>query len=336
VEIPALHGCMLEIFDRVGMQAEYAEHIVAVLLDSELRGHDHHGVHLVRYVTTEIQRGVLSAAPNVTLLRETGSTLLMDGDRGIVTPALQAMRWCVDHAHAGVAIEGVRNCQPVALGFYVRVAAEAGMLGFAYANAVPSVAPSGGRTATIGTNPLAYGAPTGHHGPIVFDASMTAIAGMAVQLAAEDGRTLPDGVLLDSDGRPTTDPAARALGGLMAPLGYPHAAHKGFSLALMVEVLAGGLTGAAVGRELIAAPGTFGCTFSPSTRSRLCPETSSAREWMSWQSKSNRPTAPTGQTSCSCRESAASADVASLSLGKAFRSPHTPGVCSVPSVHPWA
>jgi len=261
VRISALHECMVATFERAGMQKEYAEQIVAVLLDSELRGHESHGVHLVRYVTDEVRRGVLHPRPNVATISETDRALHLDGDGGIVAPAAQAMRWCIQHARGGLAVAGVRNCQPIALGFYVRMAAEAGLIGFGCVNAIPSVAPPGGRTPTLGTNPFAYAAPTGQHGAVVFDAATTTIAGMAVTLAAEDGRELPDGVLLDSDGRPTTDPTARARGGLMAPLGYPHATHKGFGLALMVEVLAGALTGAAIGREILEAPGAFGCTF---------------------------------------------------------------------------
>ncbi len=262
IPISGLRACMVNAFARVGIPAEFGEQIATMLLDGELRGHESHGVHLVRYVTEEVRRGVLNAQPNITTVHETSEALLLDGDRGIVVPAVQAMRWCLERVKAGspMAVAGVRNCQPVALGFYVRMAAEAGMLGFACTNAIPSVAPPGGRTATVGTNPFAYGVPTGHHGAVVFDAATTALAGMAVQLAAEDGRELPRDVLLDQDGYPTTDPSARSRGGSMAPLGYPAAAHKGFGLAVMVEILAAVLTGAAIGRDLLDSPGRFGCT----------------------------------------------------------------------------
>jgi len=260
VRIGDLRACVAAAFERVGLTVEDAEQVADVLLDSELRGHESHGVYLVQFLTDEVRRGALNGRPNITALRETDSALLLDGDRGLVVPVVEATRWCLESARGSMAVAGIRSCQPVAPGFYARMVAEAGLVGFACVNAVPSVAPPGGRTPTVGTNPFAYAVPSGHHGTVVFDAATTTTAGFAVQLAAESGRQLPEGVLLDHRGHATTDPSARARGGLMAPLGYPNAAHKGFGLALMVEVLAGALAGAAVGREILEGPGAFGCT----------------------------------------------------------------------------
>jgi LDH2 family malate/lactate/ureidoglycolate dehydrogenase len=170
------------------------------------------------------------------------------------------MRWCIERARQrkGMAVAGIRNSQPIVPGFYVRMAAEAGLIGFACANAIPMIAPPGGRTPTFGTNPLAYAIPAGRHPPVVLDVATTTGAAFKVRLAAQRNRPVPEGMILDREGRPTTDPEEFVRGGLMAPLGSPAAPHKGFGLALVIDALAGVLTGAAFARDLASEPATAG------------------------------------------------------------------------------
>jgi len=141
------------------------------------------------------------------------------------------------------------------------MAAEAGLIDFACANAIPMVAPPGGRTPTFGTNPIAYAIPAGHHPPMVLDVATTTGAAFKVRLAAQRNRPVPEGMILDREGRPTTDPNEFVRGGLMAPLGSPAAPHKGFGLALVIDVLAGILTGAAFARDFPSEHATAGNTF---------------------------------------------------------------------------
>lgn len=120
------------------------------------------------------------------------------------------------------------------------------------------VAPPGGRTAVFGTNPFAYGIPAGRHQPVVLDVATTVISMQKVRVAAQEGKPMPEGVSFDRGGRPTTDPAEFFDGGLMAPLGNPHAPHKGFGLALLVDALAGVLSGAGFAQGVAGgAPGNF-------------------------------------------------------------------------------
>jgi LDH2 family malate/lactate/ureidoglycolate dehydrogenase len=146
-------------------------------------------------------------------------------------------------------------------GFYARMAAEAGLIGFACANAVPMVAPPGGRTPTLGTNPFAYAIPAGRYPPVVLDVATTTGAAFKVRLAAQRDRPVPEGMILDGEGRPTTDPNEFVRGGLMAPLGSPAAPHKGFGLGLVFDALAGVLTGAAFARDFPSEPATAGNAF---------------------------------------------------------------------------
>jgi len=205
----------------------------------------------------------MNPRPAVTVLRETGNTLFLDGDHGFVMPAIRAMRWCIERAREtrGIAIAGIRHRQPIVPGYYARMAADAGLIGFGCVNANPLVAPPGGRTAVLGTNPVAYAFPTSRDLPFVLDMATTTAAAYQVRLAAAGGKSLPEGVLLDGDGRASTDPSIFPRKGRLAPLGWPAAGHKGFGLGLVVDALAGILTGSSFGRHLGAEPWDNGSSF---------------------------------------------------------------------------
>jgi len=259
VRIEDLRHCLIAAFERLELPREDAEQVAEVLLDSELRGHESHGVHLLGFLA-DAYRGGMNPRPRIRVLRETEGALLLDGDRSHVVGAVRAMRWCIERAREGkgMAVAGVRNSQPIVLGFYARMAAEAGLIGFACANAIPMVAPPGGRTPTFGTNPFAYAVPAGRHPPVVLDVATTTGAAFKIRLAAQRNRPVPEGMILDREGRPTTDPNEFVRGGLMAPLGSPAAPHKGFGLALVIDALAGVLTGAAFARDFPSEPATAG------------------------------------------------------------------------------
>ena len=128
---------------------------------------------------------------------------------------------------------------------YCAQAAEAGCIGFTCTNAFPKVAPFGGKRPVLGTNPLGFGCPTISGVPVLVDMSTAAFAGSSARKSSGAGGQLPPGVALDADGQPTTDPSAVAKGCLL-----PAAGPKGFGLALMVEILSGVLSGAAIGQEV--------------------------------------------------------------------------------------
>jgi len=261
VRIEDLRHCLVAAFERLELPPEDAEQVADVLVDSELRGHESHGVHLLGFLV-EAYRGGMNPRPRVRVLRESEGALLLDGDRSHVVGAVRAMRWCIKRARElkGMAVAGVRNSQLIVPGFYARMAAEAGLIGFACANGIPMVAPPGGRTPTFGTNPLAYGIPAGRDPPVVLDMATTTGAAFKLRLAAQGNHPVPDGMVLDTEGHPTTDPNEFVQGGLMAPLGSPAAPHKGFGLALVIDALAGVLTGAAFARDLASEPPTAGNT----------------------------------------------------------------------------
>jgi LDH2 family malate/lactate/ureidoglycolate dehydrogenase len=247
VRIDDLRRSLAVAFERLGLPPGDAEGLAGLLLDSELRGHPDHGVAALGVLARFYRDGTLNPRPRVRVLHETDGAILLDGDRGAGPGApTRAMRWCIDRARQrkGMAVAAVRDWQLLVAAPYVRLAADAGLIGFACTNFVPLVAPPGGRTAVFGTNPFAYGLPAGRHPPVVLDVATTVSSMQKVRVAAQQGEPLPDGVIFDRAGRPITDPAAFLEGGLLAPLGHPHAPHKGFGLALLVDALSGVLSGA--------------------------------------------------------------------------------------------
>jgi LDH2 family malate/lactate/ureidoglycolate dehydrogenase len=261
VRIEDLRRCLAGAFEALGLGAEDADGLAGLLVDSELRGHPDHGIAALGLLTRFYSEGRLNPRPQVSVLRETDGALLLDGDRGCGPAApLRAMEWCIERARErqGMAVATVRDWQLLALAPYVRLPAEAGLIGFACTNFSPLVAPPGGRTPVLGTNPIAYGLPAGRHPPVVLDVATTVVAMQKVRVAAEAGESMPEGLIFDAEGRPTTDPARFFEGGSLASLGSPHAPHKGFGLALFADVLGGVLSGAGFAQGLAAAaPGSF-------------------------------------------------------------------------------
>jgi LDH2 family malate/lactate/ureidoglycolate dehydrogenase len=261
VRIDDLRRCLAIAFERLRLTPEGAEALGGLLVDSELRGHPDHGVAALGLLTAFYRGGELNARPDVRLLQETDGAILLDGDRGCGPDApTRAMRWCIERARErkGIAVAAIRDWQLLVAAPYARLAAEAGLIGFACTNFRPLVAPPGGRTAVLGTNPLAYGLPAQRHHPVVLDIATTVSSMQKVRVAAQEGKPMPEGVIFDHAGLPITDPKEFLKGGLMAPLGSPHAPHKGFGLALIVDALGGMLSGAGVGPGVAGgAPGNF-------------------------------------------------------------------------------
>jgi LDH2 family malate/lactate/ureidoglycolate dehydrogenase len=261
VRIDDLRRCLADAFERLELGSEDAAGLAELLLDSELRGHPDHGVAALGLLTKLYREGELNPRPKVGVLRETDGALLLDGDRGCGPGApTRAMSWCIERARErkGMAVAAVRGWQLLVCAPYARLAAEAGLIGFACTNFDPLVAPPGGRTAVFGTNPFAYGLPSASHPPLVLDVATSAVAMQKVRLAAEQGEPMPEGLVFDGGGRPTTDPADFFAGGTLAPLGSPHAPHKGFGLALWIDALSGVLSGAGFARGVLdGAPGNF-------------------------------------------------------------------------------
>lgn len=233
------------IFQAAGVPDDVARQVSASLVAANLAGHDSHGVVRVMQYLGAVERGETDprAVPAVT--HETPVMAVVDARRafGQVAGAF-AMQMAIDKARAaGIAAVALHNSSHVGrLGEWVEMAAAEGMIGLAFCNGGRSggiVAPFGGAARRLGTNPLAAAVPLGDGPPFVLDFATSAVAEGKVRVARNGGKEIPTGWVLDKDGNPTTNPADLYEGGMLVPA----AGHKGYSLALLVDLLGGLLTG---------------------------------------------------------------------------------------------
>jgi (2R)-3-sulfolactate dehydrogenase (NADP+) len=212
------------------------------LVMAEAEGLASHGLLRLPLYAAQTKAGKIDgyAVPQVSQPRP--AVLAIDAKYGFAYPALNEAvqglpRIAREH---GIALAGICRSQHCGVaGHHVRNLAQAGMVALLFANAPAAMAPWGGKKAVFGTDPIAFACPIPDHEPIVVDLSLSKVARGHILSAARKGERIPDDWALDADGKPTTDPET-ALAGTMVPLGDA----KGTALALMVELLAAGLTGA--------------------------------------------------------------------------------------------
>ena len=241
-----LRGWTQEVFQKVGVSRDDAELLTDSLIEANLRGVDSHGITRVLCVYVErIRKGVVSAKSNLTVVREKTSTALIDCHNSIgQVGAARAMRIAIEKArYTGVAFTAIAHSNHYgAAAYWAMMALPNGMIGFSSTNAPAVVAPTGGRTAMFGTNPICITIPADGELPVVLDMATTVVARGRVNLYAKQNKPLEPGWAVDERGVPTTDPHA-ALKGLLAPIG----GYKGYGIMLAVDFLCGVLTGSNYG-----------------------------------------------------------------------------------------
>lgn len=248
-------------FQQHGIKEADADLTADVLVTAEAMDKGSHGlIRLPRYVRG-IEHGNVDPEGEVTIARDSGATATIDGGARLgPVVASRAVAEAMDRADKyGVGVVGAHNSNHLGmLGYYTNQARREGYVGMGMTNTEPAMPPYGGTEQILGTNPIAIALPTDP--PFNLDMSTSGIARGTVLERREQGGTLPEGVALGPDGEPTTDPAA-ALEGTILPFGGP----KGSGLAIAVEVLAGGLVGAEMGRGVT---GTYD-TEEPCTKGDL-------------------------------------------------------------------
>ena len=201
----------------------------------------------------QIRSGAIDPAASLTLTRETAATAVFDAGNGLALAlAPEAMDVCIEKAlSVGVGMVTVGNSTHFGIaGSYAMQAAQRGLGALAMTNSGPLVAPSGGRTPMLGTNPIAFAVPGGPDAPpFVFDMATSAIAYGKLENARRANTPMTPGLTLDHDGLPATDPHVAQilmpLGGEQATSGY-----KGYGLGVMVDILCGPLATALWGQHL--------------------------------------------------------------------------------------
>jgi LDH2 family malate/lactate/ureidoglycolate dehydrogenase len=237
-----LQRLVAALFAAEGVPAADSALVAETLVAAELWGHPSHGVMRAPWYLARLRSGAMRRVTAPEWRVDAGAVGLMDARDGIGQVATAAaMRSAIRRAKAhGVGVVSVRNSNHHgALACYTRMAAEAGCVGMLATNASPAMPPWGGRAKLVGNNPWSIAAPAGRHPPFVLDLANTAVARGKIFDARQKGLPIPEGWALDAEGRPTTDPLA-ALSGVLLPM----AGHKGYGIALAMEVLAGVLSGA--------------------------------------------------------------------------------------------
>lgn len=241
-----LHAFCAALFRAAGSNAAEAEMVAAHLVEANLVGHDSHGVIRAPKYLDWVAAGELLPNRHAETVVDAGGLLLLDGGFGYgQVIGREAMALAAERAKRhGAVVLGIRNSGHLGrIGAWAEQLAEAGLVSAHFVNTSGYgilVAPVGGAERRLSANPIAAGAP-GPNGAIVLDIATSATAEGKIQVARNKGEALPEGLVLDGHGAPTTSPDA--FYGPPAGAILPFGAHKGYGLSVMCELLAGALTG---------------------------------------------------------------------------------------------
>ena len=250
VGITQLGGFIMRALSSAGIPPDDARQVALLMVEADARGGDAHGIFRLPQYVKQLQNGGINARPNMRIVSDRAGTALIDGDN--------ALGHLVMKRAAELAIEKARQCGIGWVGtrrsnhagsaqLYARMPAEKDMIGLYFcvgnANLLP---PWGGTEVLLSTNPISIAVPAGKHPPIVLDMATTNTAFGKIRLKAQRNEPMPEGWMIDRQGKPLTD-AKRASEGFLVPVGGA----KGYGLALMFGLLAGTLNGAAFGRDVV-------------------------------------------------------------------------------------
>lgn len=233
----------IDAFEGLGLRHDDAVDVVKVLVLADLFGLSTHGLSRVESYGERLLVGGINARPDIKVQAPAAAIRLVDGDNGIgplvgiraLDAALEAAREC----GVGVAFaRGSNHFGPISP--YALIAAEQGFASIICSNATTTIAPWGGSDARLGNSPIGFGVPNPGGKPFLLDMAMSVVARAKIRNAFKRGESIPDTWATDALGRPTTDPKT-ALDGFLLPIG----GHKGYGIALLVDLLSGLLSNAA-------------------------------------------------------------------------------------------
>ncbi len=239
----ALHDFVYQLFAKTGMVKKDVGTCADFLVQTNLWGIDSHGVLRVPIYIKRLLSGAMNKAPEMSCINDIGALQVWNGDDGCgYIVGREAMEQAVAKADDyGIGAVGVtRSNHFGAAALYTRMAVNRGMIGIAMTNVVPNVVAPGGSRPIVGNNPFAVSVPTFGEFPFTLDISLSNVAGGKLLLAIKNGEKIPLDWATDKDGRPTDDPQ-EGFNGFLLPVG----GHKGYGLALVIDLLCGVLTGGA-------------------------------------------------------------------------------------------
>ncbi len=261
VPIGKLRHFIINVLGKMGVPHEDAKIIAEVLLASDLYGVQSHGIAHLKMYYNRLKAGLQKPVTHWTIVHETPTTAVMDGGNGMgMVSAHHAMRIAIEKARkSGLAAVAVRNSGHYGIsGYYTRMAAKEGMVGMCFTNSHPSAAPTFGVEPLLGTNPIAFSAPSDEEFPYTFDAATSIAPRGAIEVAARAGRPIPEGWVIKRDGSLATESkgllkemdkgnvALLPLGGSGELMG----GHKGYGLSTLVEIFSAAFQNGAFLSEL--------------------------------------------------------------------------------------
>jgi (2R)-3-sulfolactate dehydrogenase (NADP+) len=243
-----IEALVLDALTRAGAAAHQARPVAVSIRQAEADAIRPVGLGYLPIYLAHLRSGKIDGSATPVVAKAAPAVIRADAAHGFAHPALAAafptlIEACRACGTASLAV--TRSYSAGVLGHPLEALAEAGLLAFAVTNSPPNIAPWGGRTKLFGTNPMAFAVPRAGKPPLVIDQATSVVTKVALVAAAKSGQRIPEGWALDENGQPTTD-AERALKGSMAPFGGV----KGASLALIVDLLAAGLTGANFSKDV--------------------------------------------------------------------------------------
>ena len=250
VSMDQLHTISLKLFLGMGYGEKEAAYAADVLVETDRRGVDTHGIARLSFYYMVSKGGRVNKDAKIKVLRDEPPFLMVDADRGLgIVMAPQAVDMAIQKAaENGICVMGVRNSSHFgAAGYYTAKCVDRGFIAMVCSNSGPTMAPIGGKASILGNSPWSIAIPGGfrHPDPVMFDMACSEVARGKCETAEREGIQVPLGWGVDKDGEPTTDPAAILRGGSLLPFG----GIKGYCVALLVEMLSSMLAFASFGEE---------------------------------------------------------------------------------------
>lgn len=254
--VSVVQSFMQDALEKCGVPKNDAQICADVLITSDLRGIESHGIGRLRMYCDRLRKGLQSPITKLTVIRESPTTTVIDANNGMgMVTGVKSMDIAIQKAKRyGMGSVAVRNSTHFGIdGYYPLMAVKADMIGMSYTNARPAVAPTYGTQPTLGTNPIAFGAPTDEDFPFLFDAATSITQRGKVEVLSREEKPIPSTWVIDKDGNAAYDPDD-VLEGLsnnevaLLPLGGAGemgGGHKGYGLSTMVEILSASLQGGA-------------------------------------------------------------------------------------------
>ena len=241
------HNLAVRVLTTAGATATNAGPVADAVVTAQAEGIHSHGLTWLTTFADHLHNGKVDGKADPQVIQVAPAGLSVDACSGFAHPAIvkgieRLIPLTQQTGIGALAVKNSYNC--LVVGHHVRRIAEAGLVALGFVNSPKSIAPWGGTKAVFGTNPLAFACPRKEGAPLVIDQSSSKVARSEIRLAQQEGREIPLGWALDTEGKPTTD-AEAAMAGTVLPYGD----HKGYGIALMVDLMAGAMTGARLSHQ---------------------------------------------------------------------------------------